>query len=92
LVVLSACQTGLGDVQGNEGVIGLKRAFKMASVDYLIVSLWSVPDFQTQEMMTTMYQNFTAGNDIETAFRNAQNQMRQKYSSPFYWAGFVLVK
>jgi len=57
-----------------------------------IVSLWSIPDFQTQEMMTMMYRNFTDGNDIETAFRNAQNQMRQKYSSPFYWAGFVLVK
>jgi len=90
LVVLSACQTGLGDIKGSEGVFGMQRAFKMAGVDYLIVSLWSVPDEQTSELMDLFYNSWLSGNKIQDAFRNAQKVMRSKYP-PYYWAAFELI-
>lgn len=93
LVILSACETGLGDIKGNEGVYGLQRAFKIAGVKYLIMSLWQVPDFQTQELMTTFYKNWLQDKiTIPEAFRTAQNEMKEKYQSPYFWAGFVLVE
>lgn len=93
LVVLSACETGLGDIQGNEGVFGLQRAFKIAGVKYLIMSLWQVPDFQTQELMTTFYTKWLSEKmTIPEAFRSAQQEMREKYENPYFWAGFVLVE
>jgi len=93
LVVLSACETGLGDIQGNEGVYGLQRAFKIAGAKYLIMSLWQVPDFQTQELMTSFYSLWLEDKKaIPDAFRAAQKAMKAKYKSPFLWAGFVLVE
>ncbi len=93
LVVLSACETGLGDLSGNEGVYGLQRAFKIAGARYLIMSLWQVPDSQTQELMTTFYQKWLAEKmSIPDAFRAAQKAIREKYEHPFFWAGFVLVE
>ncbi|MBC7774714.1 MAG: CHAT domain-containing protein [Phycisphaerae bacterium] len=93
LVVLSACETGLGDIQGNEGVYGLQRAFKIAGVKYLIMSLWQVPDFQTQELMTTFYSHWIEDKmAVPEAFRSAQKAMKEKYRDPFFWAGFVLVE
>jgi hypothetical protein len=93
LVVLSACETGLGDIQGNEGVYGLQRAFKVAGAKYLIMSLWQVPDFQTQELMTSFYSKWLEGKmSIPDAFRSAQGEMREKYKNPYFWAGFVLVE
>lgn len=91
LVVLSACETALGDVKGSEGVFGLQRAFKMAGVKKLIVSLWQVPDKETAELMTLFYADWLKGNTIENAFSKAQAQMRKKYP-PFYWAAFVLIE
>ncbi len=91
LVVLSACETALGDVKGNEGVFGLQRAFKMAGVKKMIVSLWQVPDKETAELMTTFYANWFSGKTIAESFYRAQSEMRKKYS-PFYWAAFVLVE
>lgn len=93
LVVLSACETGLGDIQGNEGVYGLQRAFKITGAKYLIMSLWQVPDFQTQELMTSFYSLWLEDKmPIPDAFRAAQKLMREKHKSPFLWAGFVLVE
>jgi tetratricopeptide (TPR) repeat protein/CHAT domain-containing protein len=93
LVVLSACQTGQGDVKGNEGVEGLQRGFKMAGARYMIMSLWEVPDKETTEFMGIFYDNWLEGKEIHEAFRNTQNIMNDKYKSdPFKWAAFVLVE
>ena len=90
LVVLSACETGLGDIQGSEGVFGLQRAFKMAGVEYLIMSLWQVPDKQTMMLMDRFYDKWIDGLPIRTAFREAQQELAQAYPA-FYWAAFVMV-
>jgi CHAT domain-containing protein len=93
LVVLSACETGLGDIQGNEGVYGLQRAFKIAGAKYLIMSLWQVPDRETMEFMTTFYRNWLEEKlTIPDAFRKTQREMRDRFFNPYSWAGFVLVK
>ena len=93
LVVLSACETGLGDIEGNEGVYGLQRAFKIAGVKYLIMSLWQVPDQQTKDFMVAFYQYWLEEDQpIPRAFQSAQNQIRQKGLDHWYWAGFVLVE
>ncbi|WP_179345587.1 CHAT domain-containing protein [Winogradskyella ursingii] len=91
VVVLSACETGLGDIDGSEGVYGLQRAFKMAGVDIIIMSLWEVPDEETSEFMQQFYSNWLSGQDIRTAFRNTQLEMSTKYkNNPEKWAAFVL--
>jgi CHAT domain-containing protein len=93
LVVLSACETGLGDLVGNEGVYGLQRAFKIAGARYLIMSLWQVPDFQTQVFMTAFYKHWLEGKmTIPEAFRTTQSELKAKYGEAFKWAGFVLVE
>lgn len=91
LVVLSACETGLGDILGSEGVYGLQRAFKMAGAKYLIMSLWQVPDKETVEFMELFYSKLLNNKDIRKAFSETQREMRQKYD-PFYWAAFVLIE
>ena len=93
LVVLSACETGLGDLVGNEGVYGLQRAFKIAGARYLIMSLWQVPELQTQVFMTTFYQHWLNDNmAIPAAFRATQGDMKARYGDAYRWAGFVLVE
>jgi len=91
LVVLSACETGLGEIKGSEGVYGLQRAFKMAGVKYIVMSLWQVPDSETVEFMETFYSKLLKYNSIRDSFAETQNEMRQKYD-PYYWAAFVLVE
>lgn len=90
-VVLSACETGLGDIKGSEGVFGLQRAFKLAGVEYIINSLWQVPDEQTSELMQNLYFHWAKGIPFEEAFFKAQKTMKAKYE-PYYWAAFQLVK
>ncbi|MCR9102391.1 MAG: CHAT domain-containing protein [bacterium] len=93
LVVLSACETGLGEINGIEGVYGLQRAFKLAGAKYIMMSLWQIPDFQTQEFMTAFYFNYLSrGLPIPEAFRAAQLEIRNRYPAPFLWAGFVLME
>jgi CHAT domain-containing protein len=93
LVVLSACETGLGDIKSREGVYGLQRAFKIAGARYLIMSLWQVPDFQTQVFMSAFYKHWLEGEmTIPDAFRQTQMKLKAKYGEAFKWAGFVLVE
>lgn len=93
LVVLSACETGLGDVKGSEGVYGLQRAFKQAGADYLLMSLWKVPDNETAEFMTTFYGHYFGGSTIEDAYLLTQKSLREKYrNDPYKWAAFVLIR
>lgn len=93
LVVLSACETGLGEINGNEGVYGLQRAFKIAGAKYLIMSLWQVPDKQTSLLMTTFYKKWLEEKmSIPDAFHSAQKDLREAGLDPYYWAGFVLVE
>lgn len=91
LVVLSACETGLGDIKGSEGVYGLQRAFKMAGVKFIIMSLWQVPDKETQEFMTYFYEQLTATGDVRQSFTTTQKHFRKKYA-PYFWAAFVLLE
>jgi hypothetical protein len=93
LVVLSACETGLGKIEGSEGTFGLKRGFKLAGVEQIIVSLWSVPDKETMELMTFFYSDLTKTLNPIISFEKAQKEMRNKYpTEPEKWAGFVLVR
>ena len=93
LAVLSACETGLGDIQGSEGVYGLQRAFKMAGVQNLVMSLWKVPDIETAEFMEEFYKNLFDKQTISIAFLNAQSVMKNKYrNDPYKWAAWVLVR
>jgi CHAT domain-containing protein len=93
LVVLSACETGLGKIEGSEGTFGLKRGFKLAGVEQMIVSLWSVPDKETMELITLFYSDLTKTLNPVISFEKAQKEMRNKYpTDPEKWAGFVLVR
>ena len=93
LVVLSACETGLGKIESSEGTFGLKRGFKLAGVDQIIVSLWKVPDNESMELMTLFYSELAKSNNIDSSFSKAQKVMRNRYPfEPEKWAGFVLVR
>ena len=93
LVVLSACETGLGKIESSEGTFGLKRGFKLAGVDQMIVSLWKVPDTESMELMTLFYSDLAKTNNPEVSFNFAQKAMRNKFPyEPEKWAGFVFVR
>lgn len=96
LVMLSACETGLGKERRGEGVMGLTRAFMYAGAPTVGVSLWSVSDNSTADLMADFYKNFMTKENAmpaAAALRNARLTMlaRSKYNAPFYWAPFVLV-
>jgi CHAT domain-containing protein len=98
LVVLSACETGLGEVKKGEGVYGLRRVFTQAGARSLVMSMWSVPDRETQELMVEFYRNAVSGKmDRCQALRQAalkqKEVVRQRYGQdhPYYWGAFVFL-
>jgi CHAT domain-containing protein/tetratricopeptide (TPR) repeat protein len=98
LVVLSACETGIGDIRNGEGVFGLRRAFRHAGVRNMLASLWRVPDAQTSDIMKGFYRKWLSGSTKNAAFREAVLDLiadhHAKYDSvalPYYWGGFVLI-
>lgn len=91
LVALSACETGLGNIDNNEGVFGLQRAFKLAGVQSLILSLWKVDTEATSLFMTNFYKEWVISNNMSESFRKAKLIVRKEFPDPYYWSGFVLV-
>jgi CHAT domain-containing protein len=91
LVILSACETGLGEVKSGEGVYGLQRAFLVAGAETLIMSLWKVDDEATQQLMTNFYSNWIATGNKQAAFKQAQLQLMTKFPEPYFWGAFVMV-
>jgi CHAT domain-containing protein len=89
LVVLSACETGLGEIEAGEGVLGLRRAFVLAGAKTLVMSLWKVPDKATQELMVEFYKHLLRGDSRSDALRNAQLAMKKQYPHPLYWGAFI---
>ena len=97
LVVLSACETGLGKQLNTDGVFGLRRGLQEAGADAVMMSMWSVPDKETQELMSIFYQKWLGGMEKPEALRQAQLEeretVRKRYGKdlPFYWGAFVLI-
>jgi CHAT domain-containing protein/tetratricopeptide (TPR) repeat protein len=91
LVVLSACRTGLGQSRYGEGVFGLRRAFQVAGAESVMMTMWSVPDSDTQELMALFYQKWLAGADKHEALRYAQREIRKKTGDASAWGALVLV-
>ena len=91
LVVLSACDTGVGEIRNGEGVYGLRRSFVLAGAESLVMSLWPVSDFVTRELMTGYYKNLKNGMGRSEALRQVQLSMikRPGLRHPFYWASFI---
>jgi CHAT domain-containing protein len=92
LVVLSACETGLGNVANGEGVYGLRRAFALAGVQTQLVSLWAVSDEGTKNLMVDYYDRLLGGVGRSDALLQTQRALLQhpNYGHPYYWAPFIL--
>jgi CHAT domain-containing protein len=91
LVVLSACETGTGEVMNGEGVYGLQRAFTISGARNLIISLWKVDDATTQQLMTSFYAEWMRTGNLKASFVKSQKLLKETHPEPYYWAAFILV-
>jgi len=91
LVVLSACETGLGDLEAGEGVYGLQRAFLVAGAKVLIMSMFKVDDEATQKLMLKFYQKWLNTNNMRESFIDAKKELRVEYPEPIYWGAFMMI-
>ncbi|MEX1239441.1 MAG: CHAT domain-containing tetratricopeptide repeat protein, partial [Cyclobacteriaceae bacterium] len=91
LVVLSACETGLGDLEAGEGVYGLQRAFLVAGAKVLIMSMFKVDDEATQKLMLKFYQKWLNSNNMRQSFIDAKKELRVEYPEPIYWGAFMVI-
>ncbi|MHB9833276.1 CHAT domain-containing tetratricopeptide repeat protein [Paraburkholderia terrae] len=89
LVVLSACDTGIGEIEAGEGVLGLRRSFKLAGAQTLVMSLWKVPDAETAELMQEFYRHLLCGMNCANALRLARLTLKSRQANPYYWGAFV---
>ena len=90
LVVMSACETGLGAIKNGEGVYGLQRAFLVAGAKSVVMSLWKVNDETTQMLMNTFYNYWLGGEDKLVAFK-AQLDLKKQYPDPYHCGAFVIL-
>jgi CHAT domain-containing protein len=90
LVVLSACETGLGDRSMSGDLLGLRRAFHVAGAQAVLISMWQVNDPATAALMKSFYQYWLSNNDKYRALLLAARDVKAKYPDPYYWAPFVL--
>jgi CHAT domain-containing protein len=90
LVVLSACETGLGEIQSGEGVWGLQRAFQLAGAKKVMGSLWKISDEATVTFMESFYKNYLSGSGLSTAYKGAMEATLAKYPHPYFWGAFTL--
>jgi len=91
MIVLSACETALGEISSGEGIYGLQRAFFVGGAKTLIMSLWKVDDDATKELMAAFYKEYLKNGDKRAAFIAAQRKIKKKYKSPIYWGAFVML-
>ncbi len=91
LVTLSACETGLNEVFAGEEILGLSRGFLSAGAQNIVMTLWSVSDDATAELMSLFYEQVTAGATIASALRHSQRSFIKKNKHPYYWSSFVII-
>lgn len=89
LVVLSACETGLGEIKNGEGVFGLQRAILSAGAKSIVMSLWTVNDNSTKELMIDFYKNYLATKNKREALHKAQLATLKKFNHPYFWGAFI---
>lgn len=91
LVVLSACETGLGEIANGEGVYGLQRAFLVAGAKVLIMSMFKVDDDATQKLILNFYKKWLTTNNMRQSFIDAKKELRVEYPEPIYWGPFMMI-